>query len=49
MGKSCKEVAQSLLDCMKKTECIKKGGNFRECLRKDGEEDQECQVLIICF
>jgi hypothetical protein len=39
MAKSCKEIAQSLVDCMKNTHCVQNGGNIRECMKKtEGEE-----------
>lgn len=47
MGKSCKESAQSLLDCMKNTACMKKGGEFRECAKKDSDGAGECHVINI--
>lgn len=33
MGNSCKEIAQSLVDCMQKTDCVKSGGGIRECMK----------------
>jgi len=44
MGKSCKEIAQSLYDCVKDTPCVKNGGDIRECL-KDTSSSEECQAL----
>lgn len=43
MGSSCKESAQALIDCMKKTKCMKEGGDFRTCL-KAAKENDDCQV-----
>jgi cytochrome c oxidase assembly factor 5 len=39
MGKSCKEIAQSLVDCMKKSECVIAGGNIKDCMNV--HEDKE--------
>jgi hypothetical protein len=44
MGTSCQESAQSLLDCMKKTACMKNGGTVVECLKIKSEADT-CKVL----
>ena len=46
MGKSCKEVAQSLIDCMKKTECVRQGGEMRPCMKKAYAEG-ECTVSLM--
>lgn len=35
MARSCKEIAQQLFDCMKATECMKKGGDMRVCMKDD--------------
>jgi hypothetical protein len=43
MGTSCKESAQALIDCMKKTKCMKEGGDFKTCL-KSAKENDDCQV-----
>ena len=39
MGKSCKEIAQSLVECMKQTNCVQIGGDVRKCL----SETDDCQ------
>jgi len=39
MGKSCKEIAQSLVDCMNKSECVKAGGNLKACLKAHEDAD----------
>ncbi len=39
MGKSCKEIAQSLVECMKQTNCVQNGGDLRKCLN----ETEDCQ------
>ena len=52
MGKSCKEVARSLLECMKKTTCMRNGGDLRSCLREDnaGSADvEDCQELRTAY
>ncbi|KAJ1424117.1 cytochrome c oxidase assembly protein PET191 [Ochromonadaceae sp. CCMP2298] len=33
MGKSCKDIAQTLFDCMSKTECVQNGGEIRKCMK----------------
>jgi cytochrome c oxidase assembly factor 5 len=52
MGKSCKEIAESLVDCIKKSDCVlKQGGTVRDCIgdmsKADGDcsHSQECQEL----
>ena len=34
---SCKDIAQSLYDCMKQEECMKKGGDIRKCMKEHPE------------
>ena len=41
MAKSCKEIAQSLVDCMKNTPCMKGGGDLRTCLKPAGGAESE--------
>lgn len=43
MGTSCKESGQALVDCMKKSKCMREGGDFKSCLKMSKEND-ECQV-----
>ena len=43
MGTSCTDAAQGLLQCMKKTECMKKGGGVVDCL-KDQVAVSSCRV-----
>jgi hypothetical protein len=43
MGKSCKEIAQSLVECMKKSECVKRGGEVKPCM-KEAYAEGECKV-----
>ena len=44
MGKSCKEIAQTLVECMKETKCVKDGGGIRDCLNETGKNGGgECQ------
>lgn len=38
----CKDIAQTLLDCLKQTECMKAGGSAKECMGTD--EAPDCQV-----
>eukprot|EP01039_Chlorochromonas_danica_P000433 gene433-467_t len=33
MGKSCKDIARTLYDCLMETECGKSGANIKECMR----------------
>ncbi len=34
MGRSCKDIAQSLVDCIKKSDCVTSGrGTIRSCLK----------------
>jgi hypothetical protein len=55
MGKSCKDVAQSLVDCMQKTACVKNGGGIKDCLKAvevsaDGVESAgECQEFRTAY
>lgn len=44
MGKSCEGVAQNLVECLAKTECVKKGGSFKECAGAADIPD-ECKSL----
>jgi hypothetical protein len=39
MGKSCKEIAHSLMDCMKNTQCMKNGGDLRSCMKDMNSAD----------
>jgi cytochrome c oxidase assembly factor 5 len=41
MGKSCKDIAESLVACLKKSECVKTGGSLRDCLATE----ESCRVL----
>jgi len=38
----CKDIAQTLLDCLKQTECMKSGGSAKECMAAADAPD--CQV-----
>ena len=49
MGKSCKEIAESLVDCIKKSECVlKNGGTVRDCLGDLTKQESEAQVGQEC-
>lgn len=37
MGRSCIDVAQSLVQCMKDTPCVRAGGDIRRCMREHAE------------
>lgn len=41
MGKSCREIAQTLVDCMRTSPCVVEGGEVRDCMKKNKEECQE--------
>ena len=44
MAVSCKGTKQALIDCLKMSPCMEKGGDFQECLRRpDGGT-----LLCIC-
>jgi cytochrome c oxidase assembly factor 5 len=47
MAKSCKEIAESLVDCIKKSPCVRNGGSIKGCLNsmKNTDDDNECQAL----
>ena len=32
MAKSCKEIAEALVDCLKTSKCVRDGGGLRKCL-----------------
>ena len=57
MGKSCKDVAQSLVDCVKNTPCVKDGGDIKTCMKKmsgsttsAGDESiADCQELRTAY
>ena len=34
MGKSCKEIAEVLVDCIQKTDCVRKGKSVKDCLNE---------------
>ncbi len=48
MGRSCKEVARSLFECMKQTECVKNGGDMRECMAKNKECNELRTTYTLC-
>jgi hypothetical protein len=48
MGKSCRSAAQSFVDCIKKSQCMKDGGTLRACVNKgDDLEGGECKVVVV--
>ena len=55
MGKSCKDVAQSLVDCMKNSSCVKEGGELNLCIKKMSLKEggtvvaSECQELRTAY
>jgi hypothetical protein len=43
MGASCKEIAETLIDCIKKTDCVKDGMSIKDCLGQMKDNGAECQ------
>ena len=43
MAKSCKDIAESLVECIKKTECYKSCKDLKTCIKDNA--DGECQDL----
>ncbi len=39
---ACKEQALALYQCMESSECMANGGTLKECLKKGGEEAEQC-------
>lgn len=48
MGKSCKDIAQTLVDCLKKSECVKKGGDLKFCM-KSSDSNDECKEFRMAY
>ena len=51
MGKSCKETAQSFVECMKNSSCVKNGGDVKSCIKKlskANNTDESAEVLEEC-
>ena len=40
MGKGCKDIARTLFDCMHETDCVKKGGDIKDCMKSTEGNDQ---------
>ena len=40
MGKSCKDVAQSFVDCLKNSSCVKSGNDIKTCLKQMAIADE---------
>ena len=40
MGKSCKDVAESLVQCLKKSKCVMEGGDMRSCMKGTASADE---------
>jgi len=54
MGKSCKESALVLLECMKKSRCVQEGGDLRACMKYAEDSSKsgaggECQELRAAY
>ena len=56
MARSCKEIAQTLVECIKNSVCVKSGGEVRQCLQASmGENEQgiplggECQEFRTAY
>ena len=43
MGTSCKEIAETLIDCIKKSDCVKDGGKIKDCLAEMKDNGNDCQ------
>lgn len=43
MVSDCRDIAESLLECLRKTACMKQGGAAKECM--SAADAPECQVL----
>jgi hypothetical protein len=41
MGRSCKDIAESVKQCIKETACYQEGNTIKECIKMD---KGECQV-----
>lgn len=41
MGKSCKDIARVLFDCLDETEFVKGGGSIKDCM-KTAEGNSKC-------
>lgn len=53
MGKSCKEIAETLIDCIKNSQCVKNGGDVRSCMKTPQGNDEvqmgECQEFRAAY
>ena len=53
MAKSCREIAESLIDCMKNSKCVKDGGDLRECIKMpmtdEGLKGGDCQEFRTAY
>lgn len=45
---SCKELAKTLYECMEKTECVKRGGDIRSCMKEETECTQYRTAYFEC-
>ena len=43
MGASCKEIAETLIDCIKKSDCVRDGSSIKDCLAQMKDNGCECQ------
>ncbi|RYH04811.1 hypothetical protein EON65_46430 [archaeon] len=49
MGKSCKDIARTLLDCMAETQCVQQGQDVKECMKTMEGEDRCGQLRRAYF
>ena len=45
MGKSCKEIAETLAECLNQSNCVKSGGNPKSCMNTVDEATGEKPCL----
>ena len=43
MGASCKEIAETLIDCIKGSDCVKSGSTVKDCLAQMKDNGSDCQ------
>ena len=48
MSNSCEAIMGDLLKCLAKSECVRRGGSHKECLRSDSL-DPECKGLYTLY
>ena len=48
MSNSCDSIAEDLMKCVSKSQCVKDGGSRKDCLTSDSLED-ECKGLYTLY